>query len=436
MESNLERLSALTAALRSGSLTLEAYLSQLELRFRRQEGDIRAFLPEAGRFERLRLEARTLCAQYPNPEKRPPLFGIPVGVKDIFHADGFLTRGGSQLPARELQGEEAASVTRLRKAGALILGKTVSTEFAYFAPGPTRNPINLAHTPGGSSSGSAAAVAAHLCPLTLGTQTIGSVCRPAAFCGVVGFKPSYDRIPRAGVLELAASFDHVGTFTQDVEGAELAAAALCNSWRSQPAGSPSPRGILGIPEGPYLHRAGSEALEHFRGLCRRLEAAGWKIAPINLFNDIDEIEERHGLVLAAEAAAFHKRWYPKHRDLYHSRTVDLLERGLRIHSAQLTRAREECAHLCQQLLQSMEARGIDLWITPAAPGPAPLGLSNTGSPIMNLPFSQAGLPSVSLPTGRAANGLPLGTQLVARFGADEQLLHWARELEREFRLVS
>lgn len=436
MESNLERLSALTAALRSGSLQLEAYLSELELRFRRQEGDIHAFLPEAGRFERLRLEARTLVGQYPNPQKRPALFGVPVGVKDIFHADGFLTRAGSRLPPRELQGEEATSVTRLRRAGALILGKTVSTEFAYFAPGPTRNPINLAHTPGGSSSGSAAAVAAHLSPLTLGTQTIGSVCRPAAFCGVVGFKPSYDRIPRAGILELAASFDHVGTFTQDVEGAELAAAALCNRWRPRPKDSQPQRGVLGIPEGPYLHRASSEALEHLRTLCRRLEAAGWKIVPINLFNDIAEIEERHGLVLAAEAAAFHKRWYPRHRDLYHSRTVDLLERGLRIHSAQLAQAREECAQLCQRLLESMDSSGIDLWITPAAPGPAPVGHSSTGNPIMNLPFSQAGLPSVSLPTGRAANGLPLGTQLVARFGADEQLLQWARELEKEFHWAS
>ena len=153
-----------------------------------------------------------------------------------------------------------------------------------------------------------------------------------------------------------------------------------------------PKRCWEFPEGPYLQRASTEALEHFRDLCRRLEAAGWRIEPRSTFGDIDEIEARHSVVLAAEAAAYHRRWYPRHRDLYDSRTVDLLERGLRVHSAELAEARQECRYLRHRLHQAMDSRSIDLWITPAAPGPAPAGLSSTGSPIMNLPFSQAGLP--------------------------------------------
>ncbi len=141
---------------------------------------------------------------------RPPLFGIPIGIKDIFHVNGFSTHAGSRLPPKQLMGEEAKCVSDLKKAGALILGKTVTTEFAYFEPGPTMNPHNPNHTPGGSSSGSAAAVAAGLCPLALGSQTIGSIIRPASFCGVVGYKPSYDRISRDGVIPVSPSLDHIG----------------------------------------------------------------------------------------------------------------------------------------------------------------------------------------------------------------------------------
>ncbi len=165
---------------------LLTYLGDLEEHFQEREPDVLAFVPEDSRFKRLRREVRTLLAEYPDPAKRPELFGVPVGIKDIFHVDGFVTRAGSEVPAELLQGAEAESVRRLKAAGALIMGKTVTTEFAYFAPGPTRNPYNPAHTPGGSSSGSAAAVGAGLCPLALGTQTVGSITRPAAFSGAVG----------------------------------------------------------------------------------------------------------------------------------------------------------------------------------------------------------------------------------------------------------
>src|SRR5512138_1003056 len=213
----------------TGERSLIDRLFQLESAFAVREPAIHAFIPEAGRFNRLRREAQSITGVPPGPASSGPLFGRLVGVKDIFRVDGFATRAGSHLPADEFQGAEAESVTRLKNAGILILGKTVTTEFAYFTPGPTRNPHNLNHTPGGSSSGSAAAVAAGLCDLALGTQTIGSIIRPAAFCGVIGFKPTYDRISRAGVIPLSPSLDHVGFFASDLEIANAAAQALVST---------------------------------------------------------------------------------------------------------------------------------------------------------------------------------------------------------------
>ena len=183
---------------------------------------------------------------------------MTVGVKDIFHADGFTTQAGSRVPPEELQGRQAESVTKLKNAGALILGKTVTTEFAYFTPGPTRNPHNPEHTPGGSSSGSAAAVGAGLCPLALGTQTIGSLVRPAAFCGVVTLKPTYDRISRGGVIPLSPSLDHIGFFTPNVSTAKLVAPFIYQDWKDTNASDEKP--ILGIPEGDYLNCASDYAL--------------------------------------------------------------------------------------------------------------------------------------------------------------------------------
>jgi len=194
-------------------MTLLPKINKLKQKFEKREPTLLAFVPEEGRIERLRQEAKLLQKQYRDEENRPPLFGMLVGVKDIFHVDGFPTHAGSQLPPEVLTGPESEAVSRLKAAGALIVGKTVTTEFAYFAPGPTRNPRNANHTPGGSSSGSAAAVAVGLCEIALGTQTIGSVNRPAAFCGVVGFKPSYDRISREGVIALSPLVDHVGVLS-------------------------------------------------------------------------------------------------------------------------------------------------------------------------------------------------------------------------------
>ncbi len=420
-------LPALANALRTGELLMTDYLSHLEARFIERERSILSFIPEEGRFDRLRREAEAVVARYPRPEARPPLFGIPVGVKDIFHAAGFVTRAGSRLPPEVLQGQEAESVTVLKNAGALVMGKTISTEFAYFGPGPTRNPHNPEHTPGGSSSGSAAAVAAGLCPLTLGTQTIGSIVRPASFCGVLGFKPSYDRISRAGVIPLSPSLDHVGVFTTDVAGAALAAGVLCRDWKSERL---LRKPVFGIPEGPYLERASDEGLTHFRALCRRLRDAEYLIKSVNAMPDLSAIRERHMLITAAEAARVHAGWFPRFHELYHPKTAELIRHGQSMTDDQLHEALKGREALRTDLTHLMDDYGIDLWISPAAPGPAPKGLESTGDPVMNLPWTHAGLPALNLPAGRNADGLPLGLQLAAHWYADEMLLAWAVEIER------
>jgi Asp-tRNA(Asn)/Glu-tRNA(Gln) amidotransferase A subunit family amidase len=406
-------------------------LDRLEALFAVREPEVRAFLPEERRFERLRRQAAALAERWPDAARRPPLFGLPVGVKDIFHVDGFDTRAGSRLPPAELAGPEAASVTALKTAGALILGKTVSTEFAFFAPGPTRNPWNLEHTPGGSSSGSAAAVAAGLSPLALGTQTIGSLLRPAAFCGVVGFKPSYERISRDGVIPLAPSVDHVGFFTPGVAGAERAAAVLCQSWRPAAAAPRKPR--LGVPEGPYLERAAGEGLVHFREVCRRLAAAGYEVEPVPAMEDFGEIVERHFRLTAAEAAQVHRDWFARFGELYHRKTIELIERGQSVTDDELARDLDGREALRNDLAALMDAHRLDLWLSPPALGAAPRGIESTGDPVMNLPWTHAGVPAVCLPAGRNAAGLPMGLQVAARWWADEELLAWARELESAVR---
>lgn len=419
------KLRELLADLRSGALPLSSYIDQLQTYFERREPDVLAFVEEEGRFERLRNEAEALLRRYPEPEMRPPLFGAALGVKDIFHVAGLETRAGSKLPVEELQGPEGAVVTAFKQAGALVLGKTVTTEFAYFAPGPTRNPHDAAHTPGGSSSGSAAAVGAGLCPLALGTQTIGSVNRPAAFCGVVGFKPSYERISRAGVIPLSPSLDHVGLFTADVFSMTLAASLVLAKWQPPERRE---RAVLAIPQGPYLQRASQEGLAHFAATRATLARAGFEIKEVQALGDFEAIEARHMALMSAEAAQVHDAWFSKYDHLYHAKTAALLTRGAMVSDDDLAAAREARLTLRRQLMDLMESEQFDLWITPAAPGPAPAGLASTGDPVMNLPWTQSGLPSLTIPSGFNEEGLPFGLQLVGRWHGDELLLAQAQEI--------
>lgn len=421
---DLGSLSEVSRTTRRGEI--HAVLDQLEERFAEREAGLQAFVPEKGRFARLRREADALLGGYPRREHRPSLFGVPVGIKDVFRVNGLPTGAGSRLPPDTLHGLEAEVVTALRKKGALILGKTVSTEFAFYAPGPTRNPHHPEHTPGGSSSGSAAAVAAGFCPLALGTQTIGSIVRPAAFCGVVGFKPSYGRISSEGLIPLAPSLDHVGYFTVDVESAAVAAMALCKDWFP---GFSTRWPVLGIPEGPYLAHVSEEGLEHFRDTCDWLSGR-YRVRSVPALPDFDKIAARHHRMVAAEAAQVHAEWFPRFRDLYAPQTTELIERGQKVTPGQLSRDRGGRKRLRTQLGNLMEEHGIDLWLSPAAPGPAPHGLDSTGNPVMSIPWTHAGLPTLSIPAGKSKSGLPLGLQITGRWWDDPELIEWSKEIAR------
>ncbi|OUC08244.1 amidase [Litorilinea aerophila] len=419
-------------ALQEGQHSLSLYVERMCRRLEQINPVIQAFLPEEGRLARLRQDVSSLRDRFPDPHARPPLYGALVGVKDIIHVDGFVTRAGSQLPPELFAGPEATCVRQLREAGALIMGKTVTTEFAYFEPGPTRNPHNLDHTPGGSSSGSAAAVAAGLCALALGTQTIGSVIRPAAYCGVVGFKPSLGRIATEGIIYFSRTVDHVGLFTQDVAGMALAAAVLCEGWQPvQPEALP----VLGVPDGPYLAQAEPAALEAFEEQLLWLQVGGYEVRRVAALDDIQELNRLHRRLIFAEFAQEHAPFWEQYVDLYRPQTLEAIRTGLTVGPDELAAAWAHCLELRQELANLMAQAGIDLWACPAATGPAPAGLHATGDPNMNLPWTHAGMPAVTVPAGRTETGLPLGLQLVAPFGDDERLLAWAGPIAQRLAIM-
>ncbi|MDY6818119.1 MAG: amidase [Halobacteriales archaeon] len=407
--------------LRTGERSITDYLDQCYDRIETREADIQAWVDGPKDRSWLEAEATALADRYPDPDTRPPLYGVPVGVKDIFHVTGMPTKANSELPPGELVGPEAAIVTRLREAGALVGGKTVTTEFAYAHPGPTRNPHDLGHTPGGSSSGSAAAVAAGMVPVALGSQTVGSVIRPATFCGIIGYKPSYGRIPTHGVIPLSMSVDHVGMFTQDVPGMELAASIGVDDWTPT---TPQSQPTLGVPDDAYLKQASTIGQRAFEAQISMFDSAGYDVRRVEVFPDIETINDRHNRLVAADAAMAHHDWYEQYADRYASATAEMIEEGRSVPIEEREAARRGRRSLRARLHETADEHDIDVWIAPGAPGPAPEGIDSTGDPTMNLPWTHAGVPTVTAPGGRV-DGLPVGVQMATEFGADERLLAWA-----------
>jgi Asp-tRNA(Asn)/Glu-tRNA(Gln) amidotransferase A subunit family amidase len=382
--------------------------------------------------------ARTLqAAQALDAEARPRgvLHGLPLAPKDNIDTAGIPTAYGSPIYAGHVPQADAACVAMARAAGAYVMGKTASTELANMTAGPTRHPLQAGHTPGGSSSGSAAAVAAGLVPLALGTQTAGSVIRPASFCGVVGYKPSPRRIPRAGVKPNSETLDEVGVFARSVDDAALLAQVLAPGLLAGWPGVPMPgleaaegghdvgNGIV-LPsrcaEAPRIGvtltpRAGalSPAMAAMVGDCAR-RLAGW-YAPVQealLPPSFDALFDAQALVQAFETArALSPEWLYR-RERLSPQLAALVERGLRTdgaaYSAALAAGQAAAADL-----QDLFGR-CDVLITPAAPGEAPAGLDFTGDPLFNRPWQLLGCPCITVPAGRGEHGLPLGLQIVAR----------------------
>lgn len=405
--------------------TINEYISSLCNKINNTNPSLHAFLHEEGREQRLRKNASIFQDQAID---NLPLFGLSVGVKDILYVDGLPTRAGSQLPLKEFHGKQADIVTQLKKAGALIVGKTVTTEFATGGtPTETRNPVNLDYSPGGSSSGSAAAVAAGLCEIAIGSQTIGSVLRPASYCSVVGFKGSFGRITTNGIIHFAPSLDTIGFFSKTVSKLIPAIQMLLPSAHTS---STDKKPIIGIPIGTFLEQADKEILQVFNNITKKLESNGYIIKPVILYEDISTINHDLWTLATYELAEVHKEWYIRYKDKYHPKTQELIEKGKKVsektHQKMITKQKE----LRETIEKKMSQYGIDLWICPAASTYAPkMSEKITGNPVMNIPWTFAGLPSISLPIKQSGN-LPLGLQVVSPFGSDELLLQESLYLER------
>jgi Asp-tRNA(Asn)/Glu-tRNA(Gln) amidotransferase A subunit family amidase len=352
-----------------------------------------------------------------------PLHGVPVGIKDIIDTADMPTEHGSPIYRGNRPRADAAVVALLRRAGCVILGKTATAEFANLHPPATRNPHNPAHTPGGSSSGSAAAVADRMAPLALGTQTGGSMIRPAAFCGVVGLKPSFGSINRTGVKPVSDSLDRLGIFSIRVEDAALALNILSD--RPMPdlsANLAAPRiGFARTSRWKDADSATHGALESAAG---RLAAAGAHVKEVTLPAAAEALFDAQGLIMDFEATRALAWEQANHRDAISATLRRRLERGAAVSREQYDGARQTARDARRQFADLM--RGFDLLLTPSAKGEAPKGLASTGDSLFNRIWTLLGVPCITLPWGSGPHGLPLGVQLVGAFDKDTALLANAR----------
>lgn len=418
-------LTEAAGAIRTRRLSSTTLLESLLGRIQRVDANVHAWVRVDA--ARARAEAAACDAEAAAGLLRGPLHGIPVGLKDIYFTEGLATEAGSPLHKGFVPSEDAATVARLRQAGAIVLGKTETTQFAMGDPAPTRNPWNLDHTPGGSSSGSAAAVAARMVPAALGSQTAGSVLRPASFCGVVGFKPSFGRFSVAGIFPLAWTLDHPGTLTRSVADARLLFPILDERRQRLPRRRSARAPVLGLLRGRFIEQADAGALANLERVAGRLTAAGATIVEVRLADDFDLAVEVHHVIMASEAAAYHAADHHAGPDAYRPLLRALIEAGSLVPAAvylQAQRLREELRANAAALLD-----GMDCLVMPSALGAAPPGLASTGNPIFNAPWSLFGMPSVSLPAGLSDGGLPYGLQLVAAAGHDDVVLDAGRWCE-------
>jgi amidase len=356
-----------------------------------------------------------------------PLGGLPVGIKDIMDTADMPTEYGSPIYAGHRPPADAACVARLRAAGAVILGKTVTTEFATSHPGKTRNPIAPTRTPGGSSSGSAAAVADGMVPAALGTQTMGSVIRPAAYCGIVGFKPSFGLISRAGVKPQAESIDTIGIMARRVDDVTPVAAVLMGRPRDALAATMSRPPRIGLYRGPDWTKVEPPAEAALEEAARRLAQAGAAVAEMPDAPILREALDAHlGIVVYELAGSLAHEWRA-HRAQLSPILAGLIEAG-QAYSFERYVAAQAVAERARAWIARALA-DVDAWLTVSAPGEAPEGLDNTGDPVMNRLWSLLHGPVVTLPAGRGPNGLPLGVSLVGRYRDDAALLGTARWAE-------
>ena len=424
-------------AIRDGAITSEQLVEACLARIREAEPQVQAwhYLDP----EHALKQARRLDEEHREGKPAGPLHGVPVGLKDIIDTGDMPTEDGTVLHAGRTPARDATVVAALRAAGAVILGKTVTTECAYFSPGKTRNPHNPEHTPGGSSSGSAAAVGAGMVPLALGSQTAGSTIRPASFCGVYGYKPTHGLIPRHGMLRLSRTLDHVGLFARSLEDVALLLEQLQGyderdadtrprarvPFGATLAQEPPLPPLLAFVKGPAWERAAQDTKEAYAELVEQL---GDRITEIELPESAAAGLDCHRTILEAEMAASFDAEWERGRDRLSEPLRNLLARGREVRALDYHKALARVPLLYDGFAEILER--FDAILTPPAPGTAPKGLASTGDPSFCSLWTLLGTPAVTLPLMKGANGLPLGVQLVGPRGGDARLLRTARWLER------
>jgi aspartyl-tRNA(Asn)/glutamyl-tRNA(Gln) amidotransferase subunit A len=436
----LSELTATEAALRirqrdlSPTGLVEALLQQID----RIEPEVQAWvtLDRSGALA----TAQQLATEAERGSIRGPLHGVPIGIKDIYYTAGMKTTCGSRIFADQVPNYDASTVARLKQAGAIILGKTVTTEFATADPGPTRNPWNIDHTPGGSSSGSAAGVAARMIPVAMGSQTGGSIQRPAAYCGVFGLKPTHGRVSTYGVFPVSWCLDHLGPLARTVSDIALVLQVLAGHDPLDPSSSRAPvpdyvQAIqradrpprIGLLRQFYLEGADPELRAHTEAVAEQLGRAGAAVEEVKLPDSFRAVLSAHRIIMHVEAAAVHAELFRQHADLYRPKLRATIETGTLIPAVsymQAQRLRRQFRLDMTQLLQRVE-----FLVAPAATGPAPRGLTSTGDPSFNSPSSFSGLPAITIPSGLSSAGLPLAIQLMGAAFEEDRLLAAARWCE-------
>ena len=425
-------------AVRDGAISAEQLVEACLARIREADGAVQAWAHLDPEHALAQARARDLDRREGRPSG--PLHGVPVGVKDIIDTLDYPTEDGTVLHAGRTPAHDATVVAMLRAAGAVILGKTVTTECAYFSPGKTRNPHNPDHTPGGSSSGSAAAVAAGMVPLALGSQTNGSTIRPASFCGVYGFKPTHGLVPRGGMLQLSRALDHVGLFARSIDDLALLGEQLAGYDPRDPDTRPRARPplvavageepplppLLAFIKTPAWERAAEDTREGFAEL---VGALGDRVVEVELPESARQAWDWQRTIMEAEMAMNLAAEWERGQDKLSPQLRALLERGREVRALDYQQALARVPQLNEGFAEIFER--CDAILTPAAAGSAPRGLESTGDPAFCTLWTLTGMPAVSLPLLEGANGLPIGVQLVGPREGDARLLRTARWLQAQ-----
>ena len=385
-------------------------------------------------------DAREKAAAQDRGETLGPLHGVPVGLKDIYYTAGIPTTACSKVYADFVPEYDGTTVRLLKEAGAIILGKTITTEFACMDPSPTFNPWNAACTPGGSSSGSAVSVAARMCPAALGSQTVGSVLRPASYNGVVGFKPSFGRVSRFGVVPVSWTLDTVGWMTRSVEDAALLLQVMAGyddadmvSRRERVpdylAGVDNPRAPrIGVLRQFFNDNADAETVAHTDAMVQKLAAAGAPVQELPLPESMNTAIQDQQTIMAVEAASFHQPMYQRQAEDYQPKLREMIGRGLGIDAVTYSLAKERRRQFVTDMRKL--AQRVDVLLTPSTPQPAQPDRTNTGNTMFQGPWTSCGLPTITLPSGLSQSGLPLGIQLAGGFLHESGLLAAAAWCER------